>query len=215
MTLALLSYYVLLLRRSTSSCAWIWGIRPDTKCDHLRCCVCGPFLNVVHLVLYFNSSCSHAPFRRGAMSKPQNNKRAPVGYSVGFISLRLTEWHLSHASIELFRNVGRVPTKGIQRAPFHQCPVVQRVCNCNNVITSSIQAPMAMSTRIDVRRKVLKISQPFTTCCVSISRTGLSQQLHQCWVTRAVGSADASGSQRSHSPCSAPLCSKIHTVTHC
>lgn len=52
---------VLLLRRSPSSCAWIWGIRPDTKCDHLRCCVCGPFLNVVHLVLYFNSSCSHAP----------------------------------------------------------------------------------------------------------------------------------------------------------
>lgn len=146
------------------------------------------------------------------MSKPQNNKRAPVGYSVGFISLRWTEWHLSHASIELFRNVGRVPTKGIQRAPFHQCPVVQRVCN--NVITSSIQAPMAMSTRIDVRRKVLKISQPFTTCCVSISRTWLSQQLHQCWVTRAVGSADASGSQRSHSPCSAPRSVRRSTQWH-
>ena len=142
-------------------------------------------------------------------SQQQNDKRAPVcKRRVHFFAIR---W----MAFESLRNVGRVPTKGIQRAPFHQCPVVQRVCNCNNVITSSIQAPMAMSTRIDVRRKVLKISQPFTTCCVSISRTGLSQQLHQCWVTRAVGSADASGSQRSHSPCSAPLCSKIHTVTHC
>ena len=113
---------VLLLRRSTSSCAWVWGIRPDTKCDHLRCCVCGPFLNVVHLVLYFNSSCSHAP------NVTRSAKEPCLGYSVGFISLRWSEGHLSPASIELFRNVGRVPTKGIQRAPFHQCPVVQRVC---------------------------------------------------------------------------------------